>query len=236
MKVTHDEWSLFSGEVVNAAKLTPSEDALAWATGITTGTVTTSVLLVLGPVVGYYTGRLVHRKAVVKSVKNKLGEEGDLRYVLRKWNDGVFERKGFQAWLELPLDPGQLHKEYLIDETIESPKAQKKAAKKAARRFRIIIVPSGEAFSTVAELSSPHETPPPVIPHLVEASATEDRPRRDSTVHEPPPYSPGDSSEKDAHRSHQPEPSSSDRNDSAELYDADSGSVKYVRPSRTSGH
>lgn len=189
LKVTHDQWSLFSSDLVNAAKLTLSEDFLSWASGITAGTITSPFLFVLGPVAGYYTGRLVHRKTVVKTVKERLGQEGDIRSVLRRWNKDTFEEKGFQAWLELPLDPKQLNKDEVMVDAPGDAKAKKKAAKKAARRFRIIIVPSGDQVTTEAESSS-GITPPNSIP-LVEAP-TDPRPAQElqDLSSEPPAYSP----------------------------------------------
>ena len=90
--------------------MTGMEDYLAWTTGITAGTLTSPFLLVLAPVVGYYSGKAVHKKTLVKTVKEKLGEEGGLRGVLRKWNEQTFAQMGFQAWLELPRESGELNK------------------------------------------------------------------------------------------------------------------------------
>jgi hypothetical protein len=223
---------------VNSAKLKPSKDFMAWVTGITTGTVTSPVLLVFGPVAGYYTGRLIHRKTIVKTVRKKLGREGDLRSVLRRWNKETFEERGFQAWLELPLDPGELNKEYLVDETLESTKAQMKAAKKAARRFRIIIIPNDDPVPTTAESAS-GELPPNVLP-LAQAAMGEDRTPQElhDTVLQPPEYSPGNEHgnllEKDRQGQDRPQASRSVPSEASELYAATAESVKYIRSAESS--
>lgn len=238
LKVTHDEWSLFSSDIVNSAKLKSSKDLMAWVTGITTGTVTSPVLLVFGPVAGYYTGRLIHRKTIVKTVRKKLGREGDLRSVLRRWNKETFEERGFQAWLELPLDPGELNKEYLVDETLESTKAQMKAAKKAARRFRIIIIPNDDPVPTTAESAS-GELPPNILP-LAQAAMGEDRTPQElhDTVLQPPEYSPGSAHgnllEKDRQGQDRPQASRSVPSEASELYAATAESVKYIRSAESS--
>lgn len=128
----------------------------------------------------------MYKKTVVKTVKERLGQEGDLRSVLRRWNEEVFDGKGFEAWLELPLDGGELHKENLVDEMIENPKAQKKAAKKAAKRFRIIIIPSGDPLTATADSAS--GAAPLTIPQL--ATDEEGTAEIATTAPEPPPYSP----------------------------------------------
>ncbi|KAH8812715.1 hypothetical protein F5884DRAFT_702202 [Xylogone sp. PMI_703] len=188
LKITHDQWSLFSSDIVKAAKLTPYEDFMSWATGITTGTITSPILLVFAPVLGYFTGRMIHRKAVVKSVKQRLGQEGDIRSVLRRWNRDIFEEKGFHAWLELPIDPQQLQKEDLVIDTPGSPKARKKAVKKAGRRFRIIIIPHDNTATITAELTSgvvPSNIPP------LEAPAEPRIPQElNSPASDPPAYTP----------------------------------------------
>jgi hypothetical protein len=213
---------------VNAAKLTPAEDYLAWTAGITTGAVSTPILLVLAPVVGYYAGRSVHKKTVVKTVKEKLLQEGDLRSILRRWNEETFAQKGFQAWLELPRDPGELHKEYQINETLEQkkPETQNKAAKKAARRFRIIIIPNDDLMSTTSESSS--AVPPPNIPPPVEAATDEYRTPQElhDMPSEPPAYSPA----KERQGQDQPPVSRSVPDEAVELYAANSPEIQYTRP------
>ena len=191
LKVTHDQWHLFTSAIVDAAKLTPFEDYLAWTAGITTGTVSAPVLLIFGPMVGYYAGRSVHRKTVVKTVKERLLQQGDLRSILQRWNEQTFAPKGFQAWLELPRDPGELYKEYQIDDTLENKdRKARKAAKKATRRFRIVIIPSDDLMSTTIESVS--AVPSSTISESVEAATggyrtpqeLHDRPS------DPPAYSP----------------------------------------------
>ena len=160
---------------MKAAKLSLTDDYLAWTAGITTGTVSSPFILVFGPWVGYLAGRSVHRKTVVKTVKEKLLQEGDLRSILRRWNEQTFMQKGFTAWLEVPRDPKELHSEYQIDETLQDkdPRRQKRAAKKAARRFRVIIIPNEDTQSSMGH--SGGNVQGPAIPPLIEAATDEYR-------------------------------------------------------------
>lgn len=135
--------------------MTATEDYLAWTTGITAGAFTIPFLVFFAPVAGYYSGKAVHKKTLVKTVKEKMREQGGLREVLKKWNDETFSHMGFQAWLEVPRVKGELHKE-IGASTVEieaagakkmDEKKRKKIEKKAGQRFRIVIVPIEEAQS-----------------------------------------------------------------------------------------
>jgi len=147
--ISHDEWHLLSSDIVNAAKLSVTEDFAAWTTGVTTGTLSSGFILVFGPVAGYYAGRAVHRKTVIKTVKERLDRDGDIRSVLRRWNEQKFGPRGFQAWLELPVESGELKLETTPKDK-ETPKKQRKAEKKIAtkiaKRFRIAIIPNSETL------------------------------------------------------------------------------------------
>jgi hypothetical protein len=136
LRITRDQWHQFSLEAVNAAKLTFREDAAAWATGVGTGAASSAFLLVFGPAVGYYTGKAVHKKTVIKKVKEKLAQDGELRNVLRSWNEGSFLERGVQVWLEAPSE------EAAVDvQPGMSRKDVEKEAKRLARRFRIVVQP-----------------------------------------------------------------------------------------------
>jgi len=94
--------------------------------------------LVFAPVVGYYAGKSVHKKTVIKKVKEKLAQDTELRLVLLRWNEGVFRERGMQAWLEPPSKTGEV----LID--VHPGMKQKdieKMAKKQGKRFTIVIMP-----------------------------------------------------------------------------------------------
>lgn len=137
--ISHDEWHLLSSDIVNSAKLTVGEDIAAWSTGVTTGTLSSPLILVLGPVAGYYAGRAVHRKTVIRTVKERLDRDGDLRSVLRRWNETKFTPRGFQVWLELPVDGSEVLNS--ADPKGKKTKQEKKVEKKTAKRFRIVIIP-----------------------------------------------------------------------------------------------
>lgn len=136
LRITREQWHQFSLEVVNTAKLSFSEDAAAWATGVGTGAASSAFLLVFGPAVGYYTGKAVHKKTVVKKVKEKLAQDGDLRNVLRRWNEGSFREKGIQVWMEAPSE------QVAVDVQLGmSNRDVEREAKRLARRFRIVVQP-----------------------------------------------------------------------------------------------
>jgi hypothetical protein len=150
LRVTHDQWHQFSLEVVNAAKLSFSEDAAAWATGVGTGAASSAFLLVFGPVVGYYTGKSVHKKTVVKKVKEKLAQDGELRNVLRRWNEGAFRERGVQVWMEAPTEEVVLN----VQPGMSQADIQKEA-QKLAKRFRIVVLPYDPRNAPVGQNMSP---------------------------------------------------------------------------------
>ncbi|CAG8979275.1 hypothetical protein HYALB_00013442 [Hymenoscyphus albidus] len=143
LRVSNEEWFQFSSEMVKASKLTLKEDWGAWTTGITTGTLSSPFLLVFAPSAGIWAGKKVHRKAVERSVTEKLSGEGELRTILRNWNTNNFLNKGFQAWLELPEN-----------------------AKKGSNKFQILICPSDG-------MESPRETPRSIVPGFAEADSSQ---------------------------------------------------------------
>lgn len=131
------------------------EDWAAWTAGISTGVLTTSLLIFAGPVAGYYTGRSVHRKKVVSKVKDGLMEEGKLRAVLHEWNEKSFQDKGFRAWIELPALKGEIDSDEIDKETRKKrTRKEKKAKEKERSRFRIVIVPHSLAMGTYISQSS----------------------------------------------------------------------------------
>jgi hypothetical protein len=137
--------------------MTLKEYYAAWGTGVATGLLTSPVLHILGPVVGYYAGKHVHKRVIVTKVKERLEEHGDMRSVLQRWNEETFMEKGFEAWLALPFD-GEL---LAVDPPTGDPKkwSEKRRAKRQARRFKIVIATHQElpwvppAYSESAESS-----------------------------------------------------------------------------------
>jgi hypothetical protein len=166
-----DEWHLFTNDILNAGKLTAQEDYAAWSTGIATGTVTTAFLLIFGPVVGYYAGKQVHKKVVVSKVKERLLQDGDMRSVLRRWNEQNFAEKGFQAWLELPVE-GNYAPEETSQETLT--KKQKTIERREKRRFKIVIIPNNERrMDSWTSLRAQKSEPALSVVPFVEAPTTE---------------------------------------------------------------
>lgn len=148
--ISPEQWLQFSNQVVNAAKLTRIEDIAAWTTGVATGAGAFALLFLLGPVIGYYTGKSIHKKTVVTKVKEKLAEESSLRFVFRHWNDGIFGERGVQAMLCPPTESGEV----VFDEWPgASPKDLQKEARRLARKFRIVLMPFDARIHSLGTLS-----------------------------------------------------------------------------------
>ena len=98
-----------------------------------------SVLAVLWPGRGILRGEINTKKTVVKKVKEKLAEGGgDLRSVLRQWNEGMFAERGVQASLEPPTESGGV----VVDQWPgASRKDMERAKERMKKRFRIVQVP-----------------------------------------------------------------------------------------------
>ncbi|KAG9233842.1 hypothetical protein BJ875DRAFT_463137 [Amylocarpus encephaloides] len=158
LRISHENWFQFSSSIVKASKLTAKEDFAAWTTGITTGTLSSPFLLVFAPMVGIWAGKKVHRKTLQSNVEEKLTGDGDLRSILRNWNEHEFSKNGFQAWLEVPSTTG----------------------KNSSKRFSILIVPD-DGMSPAAQPS----LMPLHHPGLVEADAQQDIRELDGTQVEP---------------------------------------------------
>lgn len=175
MGVSLDEWHLFTNDILQAGKLTTKEDYAAWVTGITTGTLSSAFLLVFGPWAGFAAGKSVHKKAVVSKVKERLLTDGDMRSVLKRWNQDTFAEKGFQAWLELPNEGNAKIDTGAPKKRERKSKFERRLAKQEKKRFKIVIIPENDrqAFTrsnTVSPVQSPGQTS--VVP-FVEAPQAE---------------------------------------------------------------
>jgi hypothetical protein len=76
----------------------------------------------------------VHKKTVIKKVKEKLAQDGELRNALRSWNEGSFLERGIQVWLEVPSEEASVDVQLGM-----SRKDVENEAKRLARRFRIVV-------------------------------------------------------------------------------------------------
>lgn len=125
--VLEGEWAQFSEEVVEAANV--PTPTWAW---------------------------FMHRKDFTKRIKRELQYEGDFKRVLRTWNKH-FKRKGFQAWLELPVGKGETDRSQSADQEDSDEEIaiqSKKDAKKNSKKFRIVVSSSVEKGSSVYSRTS----------------------------------------------------------------------------------
>jgi len=177
--ISHDEWYDLSSDIVSASKVTFGENWGAWATGITTGTLSSAFIMVFGPVAGYYAGRAVHRKTVLKVAKERLERDGGIRSVLRQWNAETFQQRGFQVWLELPIDGAELKEPTVKDKQTDSKrakalKAQKKMQQAIDRRFKIVLIPNPAGSKILLGQDNFCESPLNTAEHpIVEAMGNE---------------------------------------------------------------
>lgn len=172
--VSNEEWRQFTNEVVNEAKLSLEDDKVAWGAGIATGTAGSALLLLLGPVAGYYTGKAVHKRTVVEKVKERLLEDGQMSKVLRKWNGGAWAQKGFHTWIELPDQASSVRSD--VD----------------AKRFRILVLP-GVANPAKSSTSRPSSSSSSTEPSSLQGTAPQQTPQKrpvpppPAQSHVPPP-------------------------------------------------
>lgn len=126
--VLEAEWAEFSDEVVDAANV--PTPTWAW---------------------------FMHKKDVMHRVKRELQYEGDFKRVLRKWNKH-FKRKGFQAWLELPVAKGEPVRSQSAEppagSSDEDEKKSKRDIKKHSKRFRMVVSSNVEKGSSVYSRTS----------------------------------------------------------------------------------
>jgi len=125
--VTEGEWAEFSDEVVEMANV-PTPTWM-W---------------------------FMHKKDVTRRVKKELQYEGPFKRMLRKWNKH-FKRKGFQAWLELPVQKGEPIRSQSADQgdsDNEDAVQTKKDEKRMAKRFRMVVSSNVEKGSSVYSRTS----------------------------------------------------------------------------------
>ncbi len=98
----------------------------------------------------------MHKKTVVKKVKEKLAQDGELRNVFKRWNEGAFRERGLQVWLEAPTEEVVLN----VHPGMSQDDIHREA-KKLARRFRIVVspfdpsnAPMGQGVSPISPSSS----------------------------------------------------------------------------------
>ena len=118
-RVSPDEWSRFTDDVVRASSLSTLAQWAVWGTGVTVGAASSALLLVFGIPPGYYAGKAVYNKAVTKRVREGLREEGELEAIMRFWNETVFVQKGCRVRLEFPCK--KKGKETASDDAVKEP-------------------------------------------------------------------------------------------------------------------
>lgn len=115
--VSEKEWYDFSDAVLSQANL-PRSAGWAWS---------------------------VHKKDVIKKLKNQLQyEASDVKRTINAWNRN-FKRKGFTVSMELP-GPAKFHE--------NDSEEQKEQARKEARFFRMVVTPVAEKAGSIYSRTS----------------------------------------------------------------------------------
>jgi hypothetical protein len=98
----------------------------------------------------------VNKKDVIKRIKKDLQYESDIKRLLKAWNNRNFKRKGFTAWLELPVQPGEPPRSKSVEpgESSEDDKEPMKEEKSNMKKFRMVIGSTQEKAASVYSRSS----------------------------------------------------------------------------------
>ena len=101
--ISPDLWTLFSDEIVQATKLSISQQSIAWSSGIGIGIVAVSAVPPFGAAAGVFAGKGIYDKAVLNNVRKGL-DQGKLGDVLKHWNEDYWREKGVTARLVVKHD------------------------------------------------------------------------------------------------------------------------------------
>lgn len=101
--ISPDLWTLFSDEIVQATKLSISQQSIAWSSGIGIGIVAVSAVPPFGAAAGVFAGKGIYDKAVLNNVRKGL-DQGKLGDVLKRWNEDYWREKGVTARLVVKHD------------------------------------------------------------------------------------------------------------------------------------
>lgn len=203
-RVSPDEWSRFTDDVIRVCSLSTLARWAVWGTGVAVGVTSSAFLTVLAIPPGYYAGKAVYNKAMTRKVRQGLKEEGELEAIMKFWNETVFMEKGCRVRLELPLSKKDKDsakdntsdnvgteetKEQEQDPASEEKDGDKKKKKKEAKTekfFKLIVEPLVEDNLSGPLILSPE------LDRIKEAALREvnDRSTNRSTISSMPPYSP----------------------------------------------
>ena len=134
-----DTWARFSDEIVQATKLSLTQQSLAWTSGISVGLVSVAAVPPFGAAAGVFAGKAVYDKTVLNNVKNGL-EQGKLGEVLKRWNEDCWREKGVRAKLVVKQNKQAPRKKGTTSGTEgEKKKDKKKDQRQGAGRFELVL-------------------------------------------------------------------------------------------------
>jgi len=194
--ISPDVWTRFSDEIVQATKLSLTQQSLAWTSGISVGLVSVAAVPPFGAAAGVFAGKAVYDKTVLSNVKQGL-EQGKLGDVLKRWNEDCWREKGVVAKLVVKENKQSAHD----DRNFPSPDSQKKKDKKKdqrkeAGRFELVLE-STDAMTCSANNASANSgvettveiegTPTNAVPIELDDSLPPELPPRPSELPMPTP-------------------------------------------------
>ena len=128
----------FSKEIVQATKLSLTQQSLAWSSGIGIGLVSVAAVPPFGAAAGVFAGKAVYDKSMLNNVKQGL-EQGKLGEVLQRWNQDSWREKGVVARLVVKQNRRQGHISRRSDNKKKDNNKDKKGPKEAAGRFELVL-------------------------------------------------------------------------------------------------
>ena len=152
--ISPDNWTRFSDGIVQATKLSLTQQSLAWTSGISAGLVGVSAVPPFGAAAGVFAGKAVYDKTVLKNVRQGL-EQGKLGEVLKRWNEDFWREKGVVVKLVVKQNKHQIGEEGSSSgQDCSKKKLWKKEQKQAAGRFELVL----ESIERVASNADASDT------------------------------------------------------------------------------
>ena len=140
--ISPDTWTRFSDDIVQATKLSVTQQSLAWTSGIGVGLVSVTAAPPFGAAAGVFAGKAVYDRSILKNVTQGL-EQGKLGQVLKKWNEDCWREKGITVKLVVKQNSNQTNQDE--DRPGKKDKKQEKNKDRQKGRFQLVL----ESFDAV---------------------------------------------------------------------------------------